>query len=161
MTSLQCCLQDRGIQLVFKQGKPLTIIKQLLQNIDACAVYWNRCYEPYAIKRDQEIKSHLRYTGIICESFKTSLLAEPWELQTKSKKPYQVFTPFWKAFQCLTFSKPLPIPDIQGHKALVSSDELLTWRFKSKIWGSGFQEVWRPGEEGAWEKMNRFLEGII
>lgn len=161
LNSLQSSFQERGVQLIFKRGKPLNIIKKLIDEINGCAVYWNRCYEPYAIKRDGEIKSYLKDIGIICESFKASLLAEPWELQTKTEKPFQVFTPFWKAFQCLTFPKPLPIPDIHGYKSCIFSDEIQAWKLNPTLWGSGFQDAWRPGEAGAWKKMNRFLEDII
>jgi deoxyribodipyrimidine photo-lyase len=113
------------------------------------------------IKRDGEIKTQLKNTGIICESFKASLLAEPWELQTKSEKPYQVFTPFWKAFQCLAFRKPLPIPNIYGYRPYISTDDIQAWGLNPTLWGSGLQDTWSPGEAGAWEKMNGFLEGII
>lgn len=161
LISLQRSFKERGVQLVFKQGKPIEIIEKLISEINGCAVYWNRCYEPHAIKRDKEIKSQLKNTGISCESFKASLLAEPWELQTKTDKPYQVFTPFWKAFQCLTFPKPLPIPDIYGYQPSIFSDEIETWGLNPTLWGSGLQDTWRPGEVGAWEKMNGFLEGRI
>ncbi|MBM3632844.1 MAG: deoxyribodipyrimidine photo-lyase [Alphaproteobacteria bacterium] len=107
--------------------------KKLISEIDGCAVYWNRCCEPHAIKRDKEIKSQLKNTGISCESFKASLLAEPWELQTKTDKPYQVFTTFWTAFQRLTFPKLLPIPDIYGYQPSIFSDEIETWGPYSSI----------------------------
>jgi len=161
LSSLRSSFQEHCVQLVFKRGSPLEILKELIDETKACAVYWNRCYEPHAMKRDREIKAHLRDMGIICESFNASLLAEPWELQTKSEKPYQVFTPFWKAFQCLNFPKPLPTPNICGYKPAVSTDDIQAWGLNPALWGSGLQNTWRPGEAGAWEKMDRFLEGRI
>jgi deoxyribodipyrimidine photo-lyase len=161
LSSLKSSFEEHGVQLVFKRGRPLEIIKELIDETKACAIYWNRCYEPHAVKRDREIKRRLRDMGIICESFKASLLAEPWELQTKSEKPYQVFTPFWKAFQSLTFPKPLPTPNMCGYKPVVSKNDIQTWGLDPTLWGSGFQDTWRPGEAGAWEKMNGFLGGKI
>lgn len=161
LLALQCSFQERGVQLVFKRGKPIEVIKKLINETGACAVYWNRCYEPYAIKRDEDIKSSLKKRGIVCKSFKASLLVEPWEIRTKSDKAYQIFTPFWKAFQCFTFPKPLPIPDINGYKPFVSSDAIQTWALNPTSWGEGFGEIWQPGEAGAWGKMNDFLKNGV
>ena len=41
-------------------GDAKEVIAQLLQKYDISAVYWNRCYEPWRIKRDQAIKEMLK-----------------------------------------------------------------------------------------------------
>jgi deoxyribodipyrimidine photo-lyase len=158
LNALKQSLQERGIQLIFRRGNPLHILKALAQETKACGVYWNRCYEPYAIHRDKEIKFHFKNEGIPCESFNGSLLVEPWEIQTKTKGPYQVFTPFWKTLQSLNFPKPAPIPDLQGWQTAVSSDALEEWGFVPTLWGQGLEETWQPGEKGAWKRLDHFLE---
>ena len=158
LNTLKQSLRERGVQLVFKRGNPLYILKALAQETKACGVYWNRCYEPYAINRDKEIKSHLKNAGISCQSFNGSLLAEPWEIQTKTRGPYQVFTPFWKVIQTLSFPKPRPIPDLQGWNVPIISESIEEWRFKPTTWGQGLEKTWQPGEKGAWERLSRFLE---
>ena len=158
LSALKLSLEERGVQLVFKRGKPLCILKTLAEETKACGVYWNRSYEPYAINRDKEIKSYLSNAGIPCQSFNGSLLAEPWEIQTKIKGPYQVFTPFWKVLQSLSFSKPTPIPDLQGWNVPIVSESIEEWGFKPTLWGQGLAQTWQPGEKRAWERLNRFLE---
>jgi deoxyribodipyrimidine photo-lyase len=85
--------------------KTLTIIyplprrpsKNLLDIIDRnniTAVYWNRCYEPWRIKRDTEIKSALESKGISVFTYNGSLLWEPWTIKKDDGTPYKVFTPF-------------------------------------------------------------------
>jgi len=160
LNALQQSLGERGVQLIFKKGNPLHILKALTQETTACGVYWNRCYEPYAINRDKEIKSYLKNAGIPCQSFNGSLLAEPWEIQTKTKGPYQVFTPFWKVLQSISFPKPSPIPDLHGWNAPIISESIEEWGLKPTLWGQGLEETWQPGEKGAWERLNLFLEGI-
>ncbi|MBP9776703.1 MAG: deoxyribodipyrimidine photo-lyase [Alphaproteobacteria bacterium] len=158
LNALKQSLRERGVQLIFKRGNPLHILKALTNETKACGVYWNRCYESYAINRDKEIKSYFKNEGIPCQSFNGSLLAEPWEIQTKTKGPYQVFTPFWKVLQSLSFPKPNPIPDLQGWNVPIVSDSIKEWGFHPTLWGQGLEETWQPGEKGAWERLNRFLE---
>ena len=155
---LKQSFKERGVQLVFKRGNPLCILKALAQETKACGVYWNRSYEPYAINRDKEIKSYLNNAGIPCQSFNGSLLAEPWEIQTNTKGPYQVFTPFWKVLQSLSFPKPSPIPDLQGWNVPIISESIEEWGLKPTTWGQGLEENWQPGEKGAWERLSQFLE---
>ncbi len=49
LNALKHSLQERGVQLIFKRGNS----KALIQETKACGIYWNRCYEPYAINRDK------------------------------------------------------------------------------------------------------------
>jgi len=158
LTSLKQSLEECGVQLIFKRGNPLHILKVLAEETSACAVYWNRCYEPYAVSRDKEIKSWFKNANITCQSFKGSLLAEPWEVQTKTKTPYQVFAPFWKVLQTLSFPQPSLVPELQGWKPPVASDSLEDWGFHPTLWGQGLEETWQPGEKGAWIRLNQFLE---
>jgi len=158
LRSIKQSLEERGIQLVFKRGNPLHILKALVQETNACGIYWNRCYEPYAIDRDKQIKSNLKNIGLSCESFNGSLLAEPWEIQTKKNGPYQIFTPFWRALQDLALPQPKPIPDLQGWNIPVTSESLESWGFHPTLWGQELEQTWQPGEKGGWEKLNQFLE---
>ena len=60
--------KNKGIK-IFK-GKPLEIYKKLSQNYVIEAVYCNEDYEPYAIKRDQEIANFLASKNIAFHQFK-------------------------------------------------------------------------------------------
>jgi deoxyribodipyrimidine photo-lyase len=85
-------------------------------------------------------------------------LAEPWEIQTKTKGPYQVFAPFWKVLQNLSFPKPSPISDLKGWDVPIFSESIEEWGFQSTLWGQGLEKTWQPGEKGAGERLNLFLE---
>ena len=92
-------LQAHQLSLTLKTGQVEEIFQQLLSTNQIDAVYWNRCYEPMQIDRDQKLKSWLKQKEIHTESFNGFLLNEPWELINQQGGPYKVFTPFWK--QCL------------------------------------------------------------
>jgi len=162
--SLDNALRRIGSQLVLRSGSALSELRRLIQETGACAVYWNRRYEPDVIARDTGVKSALRNDGIEVESFNASLLREPWDVATQVGKPYQVFTPFWKA--CL--ARPLevsvpPAPDrLEGPVRWPDSQPLDKWCLLPRIaWPAKFSEVWTPGESGAYSTLQRLLEGPI
>ncbi len=93
LTTLNQALDNR-LQLYC--GDPESILLQLTEQKKVTAVYWNRCYEPWRIKRDKKIKAALKDKGIQVHSFNGSLLWEPRQLLKKDNSPYQVFTPFYR-----------------------------------------------------------------
>ncbi|MEL7430072.1 MAG: deoxyribodipyrimidine photo-lyase [Pseudomonadota bacterium] len=149
--------------MVLKRGKPDEILRQLLEETGADAVYWNRSYEPHTVKRDTDIKTALKKDGYEAKSFTGSIIHEPWEIETGSGGPYKVYTPFWKSVQAKGFPEPLPrakvtIADIEG-----IGDELSDWKLlpTNPDWADGWEEIWAPGEHAAHERLEEFMnEGI-
>ncbi len=158
LKSLKESLKNKGVQLIFKRGRPLEILNQLVETVRPQALYWNRCYEPYAVKRDQVIKTYLKDKGVHCESFKGGLLAEPWELETKNGCAYKVFSPFWKTLQQFVKPNIFSTPMLQGWKGTLKSDQLDDWKLSPTLWGSGLRKKWCPGEIGAWTTLKNFLD---
>lgn len=136
----------------------MEILQQLAGLTNCRGIYWNRCYEPYVIKRDQNIKDFFRGAGVDCKTFNGSLLVEPWNLQTKTKGPYKIFTPFWESLQKLVDGKPLPIPALQGYQPRIPSDSFESWGWNPEKWTVTLEKSWEPGEKGAWKAFSKFLE---
>ena len=88
--------KDLSGHLALFKGKADDILPKLAKQIGADGVVWNRCYEPWRIDRDKDIKSKLEDDGIEAKSFKGALIWEPWTIETKTGGPYKVFTPFYK-----------------------------------------------------------------
>jgi len=160
LISLQVDLKKINLDLCLRQGKPLDILTQLVQTYAIDTVYWNRCYEPEVIARDTLIKQTLQKIGINVVSSNGSLLLEPWQITNASGHFFKVFTPFWRA--CL---KQMMIP--AEHKRLhvpetldVKSDSLDDWQLlpNQPNWAEKFEFHWRPGEEGAQEKLVDFIQ---
>ena len=77
-------------------------------------------------------------------------------------KPYQVFTPFWRAVQSLPIEKPLPIPEGGAHTPKITSLHLDDLNLLPSIpWDRPFWEKWEPGEKGAWKRVKTFLSEPI
>ena len=56
--SLNSLNKSLGGKLSVYRGNPLEIILNLIKKYNISLVTWNRCYEPWQIKRDTEIKKH-------------------------------------------------------------------------------------------------------
>lgn len=92
-------LKLSGSSLLVRHGKPAEVFQQLINEWKIEGVFANRDYEPYGIKRDEEVKSILEQRGIPFRSYKDHLMFEPGEILKADMSPYTVFTPFsvrWK-----------------------------------------------------------------
>lgn len=168
LQKLDAGLQKAGFHpLVHLRGKAGEMLDQLIADTGARAVYWNRCYEPWAIARDKDIKSCLQQRGIEAESFNAFLMFEPWNIQNKTGGPYKVFTPYAKA--CMEHSpriRPVideakPVKRFSG-AALAQGVSLAGLQLMPQIkWYAGMAVHWTPGEEGAWRRLTDFLQSGI
>lgn len=145
---------------VFK-GDPKEIIPNLLAKFGAKEVYWNRCYEPWQIKRDKALKQQLLDENYQPHSLNGSLLWEPMQILKKDETPYRVFTPYYKN-GCLNaqpprYPKAPPARITYGDVSNVglNIDDLAL--LPSINWDSEFSEHWQPGEEGAADKLADFI----
>ena len=127
--------KNKGIK-IFK-GKPLEIYKKLTENYEIEAVYCNEDYEPYAIKRDQEIADFLASKNIAFHQFKDQVIFHKDEIVKADKKPYTVYTPYSKLW-LNEFQKI----DLQGFPSEKKLDNLLEIPFEEfKIEDIGFQKT--------------------
>ncbi|MDP6222874.1 MAG: deoxyribodipyrimidine photo-lyase [Candidatus Micropelagos thuwalensis] len=152
-------LKKIGANLNFYEGRPLEILQKLVSFYDADEIVWSRQYDGYSVARDKEIKQTLIDKGIQCVSFNASLLFEPWLIKNKSGSHFKVFSPFWR--QCINENQPdSPCPrptELRGHPdidpfqislpatPLDDDADLVT-------------EEWTPGEAGAYQQLDKFVE---
>ncbi|NVK18412.1 MAG: deoxyribodipyrimidine photo-lyase [Methylocystaceae bacterium] len=135
------------------QGNPLDILKEL----DPREIHWNRCYEPWRILRDKEIKSFFQDKGVSVTSHKASLLWEPWEVSKKDGTPYKVFTPFYRK-GCLSLSEPRDELDpvvIEAEKTASNSFNFIPDHHN---WTKTITQGWEISQEGAMVCLDDFLE---
>ena len=150
--------------LLLKIGKAEDIFKEIIATVKPQAVYWNRCYEPWRIKRDKQIKSFLEDQEIEVKSFNGSLIWEPWTIKNQSGEPYKVFTPFYRK-GCLGAGEPkepLPAPKrltyAEHNIGSLTLDELDLLPEKEGTWPNEVVKRWKIGEDGAHERLKDFLE---
>jgi deoxyribodipyrimidine photo-lyase len=87
-------LQKSGSSLEIRSGDPIVIWKSLVQAFNINAVYINKDYEPYTVKRDYEIEVLLRKNNIQLFRFKDQVIFEEKEVCKSDNNPYKLFTPY-------------------------------------------------------------------
>lgn len=159
--SLQSLHQSLDKQLHCLKGDASALLLALVKRHGIKRVVWNRCYEPWQIARDTQIKQTLLDAGVEVHSFNGHLLWEPWQVLKKDGTPYKVFTPYYRR-GCLGKAPPrMPVPAPQELNIEYFEDEdkgLQSLALMPNIaWYSQMQELWSPGEAGAADTLSRFL----
>ncbi len=160
LDKLAAALENLGAPLVIRHGPTQAALESLVTETAATHVAWNRRYEPAVIARDTVIKKKLSSAGLDVESFNGSLLFEPMHVATKEGKPYQVFTPFWRAL----LGRDEPAPPVAGPKKLTAaaarpkSLTVTDLGLRPTIdWAGTMRTTWTPGEAGAAKRLASFL----
>lgn len=97
---LKAELEALGSTLLVFYDTPLNAWQQVLKTYTIKNVFTNHDYEPYALERDNEIKTLLSTQNIDFKTFKDHVIFEYDEVVKDDGKPYTVFTPYsrkWRA----------------------------------------------------------------
>ncbi len=108
LKALEMNVRASGGKLLFRHGRPEQEMKALLGETKATALYFNRDYEPMARQRDAAVGKMARALGVEVRSFKDGVLHEPDEILKADGTPYQVFTPYSRAWRTKTKAAVLP-----------------------------------------------------
>lgn len=160
--SLAALREDLGHLALFR-GATHNLLPQIINNLGASAIYWNRCYEPHALARDKELKAWFRKRGIEVQTFNGSLLHEPWEVATGNGGPFKVYTPFWRASSAKPVEAPLPAPKLEIEMPAGIGDRLEDWELlpQRPNWAADWPSLWTPGEAGALARFAEFARETL
>lgn len=96
LKDLQEQLEKKGGKLYFFYGEHETVIPKIIKETKAQALFFNKDYTPFALKRDTAITHAAEKLKIAVNSYQGLLLSDPETVKNLSGKPYTVFTPFFK-----------------------------------------------------------------
>lgn len=127
-------LEDIGSALIFRRGPSLSVLRCLIEETGADAVYWGRLYDPAARSRDADVKSTLNEDGVEAKSFTGHTLHEPWSVETGSGNFYKIYTPFWKNVKDRNVTAPLPaVTSLTAPDAWPVSEALADWHLEAAM----------------------------
>jgi deoxyribodipyrimidine photo-lyase len=161
---LSSTLSDKGSRLIFRSGDALTVLRTLIAETGAGAVYWSRLYDPFAVERDSEVKSALKDNGITARSFAGHLIFEPCTVETQTGGYYKVYTPFWKTVKNRDVDAPLSTPRaIPAPDTWPDSEDLTDWALGAAM--NRGADVVRPfvqlGEQAAQSRLGAFMASKV
>lgn len=87
-----------GSSLTILYGDPSVEIPNLAKELKVQKVFFNRDYEPYAIRRDNNVIHELKKLNIDVENFRDHVIFEGKDVVKNDGTPYKVFTPYSKAW---------------------------------------------------------------
>ena len=161
LAALSKDIEERGGTLVLKRGDPRKIVLALLES--GSAVFWNRRYGRAEGKMDDALRKALVAQGIEVEEHATRLLHDPEKVLTKQGAPFRMFTPFFRAATALPVRAPTRCNAPWNWAKPPESERLEDWALEPSTpdWAGGLREKWTPGEAGARDALDRFLDEAV
>ena len=98
-------------------GQPTKVFPALFKSYDIQAIYVNKDYEPYAIKRDDEIAQMAKSFNSELKLYKDQVIFEQDEITKDNGDPYVVYTPYKRSWRSLF--------DIDQHLPFYPSEQQL------------------------------------
>ncbi len=157
-------LASRGITLQWRRGEPVEEIVHVAQTWKADVVYWNRDYEPAAIKRDRAVQQRLGHIGVVVRTFKDHVVFESEDVRSATGEPMQRYSAYrarwWSKWQAV---KPIALPVPQ----LLTAEKAASLPLPPLLPSAGdlgYEPVTlsiEPGERSAQKRLRRFVEGPI
>lgn len=153
-----------GSRLVLRRGGPLQVLRGLIAETGAGAVWWQRSYDPAEQDADRQVKAALKGDGIDVRSFAGHLLFEPWTVETGAGGFYKVYTPFWNAVKQRAVAPPVAaVSALRAPADWPDGDRLDDWAMGARM-RRGARVVARHvsvGEAAAQGRLGAFIaQGI-
>lgn len=120
---------EYGSDLKVFHGNPIELIPLIADNLNANAVYTNRDYEPYALKRDKTLFELLKVQNCELIGAKDHVIFEKNEVLKADGLPYTVFTPYsrkWKEQLNYFYLKSYPVEKYSENLIHCAIEPLMT-----------------------------------
>lgn len=159
LESLSKNLSTLDSQLVIREGEAVMVLKKLIAETGATAIYFNRDPDPFGKKTEQSLAQACEKLGIECCGYDDVALHTPTEILTQTGNPYKVYTPYSNNW--LSRPKPQPFPKPQSLKTpkgipSLPVPTLAHWKLPEPT-----AELPEPGERAARERMRQAISNII
>lgn len=159
LTFLFGCLAELnrslGGRLVIRSGDPSQVVPQVASEAGARAVWCAEDFGPYGARRDATVAKLLALRGVQLHRSGSPYAVAPGEILNRADKPYQVFTPFFKAWLAHGWDAPIGPPGLADIEVpRLPSEDLMTPPVVAA-------SLPRPGEDAAHRQLEQFLDHFV
>lgn len=156
LDTLDKSLRDCGSRLLVRQGKVVSVMRDLVDKYNVKTIYFNRDYSPYARKRDEQIQQ--AFDTVMCND---RLMVAPEEIATNEGNPYTVYTPFKKKWRSLDKPMPEPIDYALDENRFVETNDESNIPSLADLGFSETIDIPPVGETVAYERLQQFADERI
>jgi deoxyribodipyrimidine photo-lyase len=166
LKNIAASLADRGLILQWSRGEPVEEVVRAAREWKVDVVYWNRDYEPGAIRRDRAVQQRLARIGVIVRTFKDHVVFEAEEILGATGQPLQRYSAYrvrwWAKWHAAT-PPHLPYPaKLRSPRTGAGTSSPMTVLPTAE--DLGYQTVplfIKPGEKEAQRRLRWFLDGPV
>jgi deoxyribodipyrimidine photo-lyase len=137
--------------LVVRVGSPSQVVPEVAREVRAASVHVSAESTPYGRRRDAAVRRALEADGRALVATGTAYAVGPGTIATGAGTPYQVFTPFVRAWRAHGWPPPAPVPAGLRWVRRVDSQDLPEA-------GGQLPALPTAGEWAALERWHAFLE---
>jgi deoxyribodipyrimidine photo-lyase len=147
--------QALGGRLVLRTGDPVKVVAGVAADAGAEVVWCAEDFGPYGTTRDRAVFDALAALGVELKVIGSPYSVAPGTLLTGAEVPYQVFTPFSRAWFTEGWDDPLDPPKLAKSAITTVPGEPVP------DGPSVAPSLPHPGEAGAWRCAERFFDEAI
>jgi deoxyribodipyrimidine photo-lyase len=153
--SLRALDESMGGRLCVRMGRASSVVPALAREVGAQQVHVTKDFTPWGRARDRAVVDALPgdVEGVATG---TPYAVAPGTVRNGSGDPYQVFTPFRRAWRQFGWDDPAPAPRSIGWVAHDSDRRV--GAMLDKAVGEGPEQVPTAGEAAAWRRWRSFVE---
>ena len=159
LKNLASSLAGLGILLQWRRENPVEEVVRAAHDWKADFVYWNRDYEPGAIRRDHWFISNWRKLGVAVRTFKDHVVFEAEEVRSATGEPLQRYSAYrarwWTKWQATKADRATGSEGDQTHETDLIAIHLHP-SFGKDLGYDPLTPWIEPGERSAHERLQQF-----
>ena len=156
--SVRALADATGGALVLRVGRPDEVVPEVARSAGAKVVHVTAETTPYGRRRDARVAAALSEHGVVGQPSGTPYAVDPGTLRTQQGSPFQVFTPYSKAWFGHGHDAPSPAPPVAWRR--MRNDAEATARIEKALRDAP-AAMPEPGEAAALRQWRRFLDSDV
>jgi deoxyribodipyrimidine photo-lyase len=141
--------------LVVRVGDAAAVVPEIAGEVGARLVHVTAETTPYGRTRDARVAAALADDGVAWQPAGTPYAVDPGSVRTGQGTPYQVFTPFLRAWRDHGWDRPGPAPSVEWRRMRNDAEATAGLDAALREAPAGMPE---PGEAAAHRRWQEFLE---